>query len=129
MKNRLRTVGAIVAGVIAWAAAATAGKLVLRLFVDGYREAESGMAFNATMMVGRLAASLVASIASGVAARVVAGSPGLAPWVAGLVLLTAFIPLYVALWPRFPAPYHLFFLASLAAVPPLAARTISLTKR
>ena len=129
MKNRLRTVGATVTGVLAWAAAATAGNLVLRLFVDGYREADPGMAFSATMLVWRLAVSVVASIASGVTARLVAGSPGPAPWAAGLVLLTAFIPVHIALWPRFPVPYHLFFLASLAAVPPLAARTISLTKR
>ena len=46
MKGRLRTVVAAVAGVIAWPVVATVGNLVLRLVLDGYRDAEPGMAFS-----------------------------------------------------------------------------------
>jgi hypothetical protein len=125
MKGRLRTVAAAVAGVIAWPLVATVGNLVLRLVLDGYREAEPGMSFNSSMMVGRLAVGLVAAVATGVVARFAAGRNGPAPWAAGILLLAAFLPLHIGLWSRFPMAYHLFFLASLVAMPPLGARTIN----
>jgi hypothetical protein len=129
MKGRLRTIAAAVAGVIAWPVVATVGNLVLRLVLDGYREAEPGMAFSASMMVGRLAVGLVAAIASGVVARVVAGRSGAAPWTAGIVLLAAFLPVHIGLWSRFPVAYHLFFLVSLVTMPPLGARAITRIER
>lgn len=129
MKDRLRTVAAAVAGVIAWPVVATVGNLVLRLVLDGYREAEPGMVFTSGMMVGRLAVGLVAAIASGVVARVAARRSGPAPWAAGIVLLAAFLPLHIELWPRFPVAYHLFFLASLVVMAPLGARAISSIER
>jgi hypothetical protein len=125
MRGWLRTVGATVVGVIAWPLVATLGNLVLRMGIDGYREAEPGMEFSYSMMVGRLAVGLVAAIATGVVARVVAGRSGPAPWAAGIVLLAAFLPVHVGLWSRFPVIYHLFFLASLVAMPPLGARAIT----
>ncbi len=125
MKARLRTVAAAVAGVIAWPVVATVGNLVLRLVLDGYRDAEPGMEFTSAMMAGRLAVGLVAAVASGVVARVAAGRSGPAPWAAGIVLLVAFLPVHIGLWSRFPVPYHLLFLASLVAMPPLGAHTIT----
>ncbi len=129
MKGRLRTIAAAVAGVIAWPVVATVGNLVLRLVLDGYRDAEPGMAFTSAMMVGRLAVGLVAAVASGVVARVAAGRSGPAPWAAGIVLLAAFLPVHIELWWRFPVAYHLFFLASLVAMPPLGARAIARIER
>ena len=129
MKGRLRTVGAAIAGVIAWPVVATAGNLVLRLVLAGYRDAEPGMAFSASMMVGRLAVGLVAAFASGLVARVAAGKNGPAPWAAGIVLLAVFLPVHIALWSRFPAAYHLFFLSSLVAMPPLGAHAITRIER
>ncbi len=125
MKDRLRTIAAAVAGVIAWPVVATLGNLVLRAVLDGYREAEPGMAFSSSMMAGRLAVGLVAAIASGVVARLVAGRSGAAAWAAGIVLLAAFLPVHIGLWSRFPVVYHLFFLASLVTMPPLGSRAIS----
>jgi hypothetical protein len=58
---------------------ATVGNRILRSVLDGYRDAEPGMAFTFSMMVGRLAVGLVAAIASGVVARVAAGRSGPAP--------------------------------------------------
>lgn len=125
MKGRLRTVAAALAGVIAWPVVATVGNLLLRLVLDGYREAEPGMSFSSSMLVGRLAVGLVAAIATGVVARVAGGRSGPAPWAAGVVLLAAFLPLHIGLWSRFPVAYHLFFLASLVTMPPLGARLIN----
>ena len=92
MNDRLRAVVAAIAGVIAWPVVATVGNLVLRLVLDGYRDAEPAMAFNSSMMVGRLAVGLVAAFASGVVARVAARGNGPAPWAAGIVLLAVFLP-------------------------------------
>ncbi|GAC1670221.1 MAG: hypothetical protein NVS9B2_15940 [Steroidobacteraceae bacterium] len=101
------------------------GNLVLRLVLEGYHEAEPGMAFSSSMKVGRLAVGLVAAISTGVVARFAAGRSGPPPWAAGIVLLDAFLPLHIGLWSRFLVAYHLFFLASLVALPPLGASTIS----
>jgi hypothetical protein len=125
MRATLRPIAAAVAGVIAWPVVATVGNLLLRLVLNGYRDAEPEMAFSSSMMVGRLAVGLVAAIATGVVARSAAGKRGPAPWAAGIVLLAAFIPVHIGLWARFPMAYHLFFLTSLVAMPPLGARAIS----
>ena len=125
MTGRLRTIAAAVAGVIAWPVVATVGNLVLRWVLDGYRDAEPGMAFTSAMLVGRLVVGLVAAIASGVVARVAAGRSGPAPWAAGIVLLAAFLPVHIGLWSRFPVAYHRIFLASLLSMPPLGASTLS----
>jgi len=45
------------------------------------------------------------------------------------VLLAAFLPLHIGLRSRFPVAYHLFFLASLVAMPPLGARAITRIER
>lgn len=129
MNSHLRTGAAVVAGLIAWPVAASVGNLVLRQAFDGYRDAEPAMAFSITMLIGRLAVGLAASVASGVAARLVAGRPGPGPWIAGLMLFAAFVPVHLALWGRFPVAYHLFFLASLVAVPPLSARVVVSARR
>ena len=44
MRDRLRTVAATVAGVIAWPLVGTRCNLVLRRVLEGYREAEPAMA-------------------------------------------------------------------------------------
>ena len=47
------------------------------------------------------------------------------PWtvlfVAGLVLVAAFLPEHIAIWPRLPVWYHLFFLITLAPFVALGA--------
>lgn len=123
-KERLRAGAAVLAGLIAWTATATAGNLVLRVTIDGYRAAEPAMAFSVTMMIGRLALGVLASATSGGVARWAAGRSSIAPWGVAIVLITMFLPAHIALWSRFPLAYHLFFLASLVTVPPLAAAVI-----
>ncbi len=54
MRVRPRTIAAAVAGIIAWPLGATVGDLVLRVGLDGYREAASGMEFGPSMMGGRV---------------------------------------------------------------------------
>lgn len=122
MKGRFRTIAAVTAGLSVWVVMATLGDLVLRLVVDGYREAERALAFTPMMMIERLALGLLASVASGGLARLVSGPGSPAPWITGFVLLVFFVPVHIDLWGRFPLAYHLFFLASIATVPSLAAR-------
>lgn len=129
MNRHLRTGAAVVAGLIAWPVAASVGNLALRLALDGYRDAEPAMAFSTTMLIGRLGVGLAASVASGGVAHLAAGRPGPGPWIVGLVLFAAFVPVHLTLWGRFPVAYHLFFLASLVAVPPLSARVVASARR
>jgi hypothetical protein len=124
VKGGLRSSAAVAAALLAWPVAATAGNLLARALLAGYREAEPTMNFSGPMLAGRLAVGVLASIACGMTARFVAGRPGPAPWVAGLAMLVVFVPTHITLWPRFPVAYHLFFLSSLVVVPPLAARGI-----
>ncbi len=125
MRGGLRAAMATIAGVVAWPLVATLGNLFLRATLDGYRAAEPAMAFSTSMMIGRLAVGAFAAFATGVVARIAAGGSGPAPWVAGIVLLVAFLPVHIGLWTQFPIAYHLFFLASLLVMPRLGARTIS----
>lgn len=95
MTGRLRAIAAAVAGVIAWPVVATVGNLVLRVDLDGYREAEAGMAFSSSMMVGRPDVGLVAAIASGVVAQIAAGCvPPRAHW--AVVAISSDLPLVLS---------------------------------
>ena len=69
VKRGLRSIAAVMGGLLAWSGAATAGNLLLRALLVGYREAEPTTTFSGLMMVGRLALGVLASIACGLAAR------------------------------------------------------------
>ncbi len=118
----LRTTAGVAAGLLAWIITATVFNLLVRAAVPGYREAEPGMNFTFAMQVCRLLTSAAASIACGLVAASVARGSRIAPLLSGLLLLMLFIPVHVSLWARFPAWYHLTFLASLPLLPMLAAR-------
>jgi len=108
----LRLVGGAIAGVVAWFVIVTVLNLPLRYGWHDYAAVEKAMTFTLPMMVARLSISAISSVASGaVAARIEKGQ--WAPLIAGAILLLMFAPVHFSIWDKFPAWYHLTFLASL----------------
>jgi hypothetical protein len=111
----LRLVGGAIAGVFAWFVIVTVLNLPLRYGWHDYAAVEKAMTFTLPMMVARLSISGISSVASGaIAARVDKGK--WAPLIAGASLLLMFVPVHYSIWDKFPAWYHLTFLASLPLI-------------
>jgi hypothetical protein len=108
-----RTVGSIVAGVVAWVVIVTLLNFGLRALIPGYHAAEPTLVFTPAMKVGRLIEAALTSLAAGAIVRLIAPSSRWAPWIAGLILLALFLPEHVKLWSKFPIWYHLTFLVPL----------------
>jgi hypothetical protein len=109
-----RLVLALVAGIVAWTVVASLLNLGLRFALPGYAAAEPDKAFTLMMEVARLVMGALASLAGGAAAGWIDRPAGPSVWILAIVLLVAFIPMHVGLWPLFPVWYHLTFLVSLA---------------
>jgi len=118
----LRSILAVLVGVLAWAVVATVLNLGLRMTWADYAAAEPAMRFTQEMMFARLLLGVLASVAAGLAAATIARRIKWPAYVVSLVLLLVFIPVHHSLWARFPAWYHLFFLASLVVFTLLGAR-------
>ena len=114
-----RTVGSILAGLVAWVVIVTVLNFGLRALIPGYHAAEATLEFTSAMKAGRLLEAALTSLAAGAIVRLIAPSSRSAPWIVGLVLLALFVPEHVMLWSKFPVWYHLAFLLPLA--PLLAA--------
>lgn len=110
----IRSILAVVAGVVAWIAAATVFNVGLRLALPGYAEAEPTMAYTLPMLIGRLVIALATSVVAGLACGWVARDGGRAGWAFAVLMLLLFVPLHYKLWHAFPVWYHLFFLLTLA---------------
>jgi hypothetical protein len=108
-----RTVGSIVAGLVAWAVVVTLLNFGLRSAIPGYHAAEATLQFTLAMKIGRLSEAALTSLAAGWVAGFIAPSKKWAPWVVGLIILAVFLPEHVKLWTRFPLWYHLSFLVPL----------------
>jgi hypothetical protein len=108
----LRRIGGAVVGVGAWIVVVTLLNLVLRHSWHDYATVERAMTFSLPMMIARLSMSGVSSLVGGAVARWI-DKTGWAPLVSGVILLVLFLPAHYSLWDRFPAWYHLTFLASL----------------
>lgn len=109
-----RIVLAMVAGILAWIVVASLLNLALRFALPGYAAAEPEKSFTVAMQVARLVMGALASLAGGAAAGWIDRPAGPAVWILAVILLVAFIPMHVGLWPQFPVWYHLTFLLSLA---------------
>jgi len=118
----LRAILAALVGVLAWAVVATVLNLGLRVTWPDYAAAEPAMRFTQEMMFARLVVGVLASVAAGFLAAFIARRRKWPAYIVSLVLLLVFIPVHHGLWARFPAWYHLFFLASLVAFTLLGAR-------
>jgi hypothetical protein len=109
-----RTVGSIVAGLVAWAVIVTILNFGLRAALPGYHAAEATLQFTMAMKIGRLTEAALTSVAAGAVVGLIAPSKKWAPWAVGLIVLAMFLPVHVKLWNMFPAWYHLSFLVPLA---------------
>ena len=117
----LRTVGAIVAGLVAWGVIVTLLNFGLRAAIPGYHAAEATLQFTMAMKIGRLTEAALSSIAAGVVVGWIAPAIKWAPWLVGLIILAMFLPVHVSLWDKFPVWYHLAFLLPLAPLVALGA--------
>ena len=116
-----RTIGGIVAGIVAWVLLVTVLNWGLRAWLPGYAQVEHAMTFTLTMMVARLAIAAITSLAAGALVRAIAPASRFAPWIAGLVLVAMFVPEHIHIWQKFPIWYHLTFLVTLAPLFALGA--------
>lgn len=117
----IRSVAAIVGGLVAWFVIGTLGNFVLRAAVPGYAEVEVAMAFTLTMLCARLALGIIASIGAGFVAAWISPRPRRDVIVLAALLLVLFLPVHFSLWQRFPVWYHSAFLLSLILAPTLGA--------
>jgi O-antigen ligase len=108
-----KIVFSLVAGLVTWIVVASIGNRLLRASIAGYTDVEATMAFTQPMLLARLALGAVSSLLAGYVAAWVSGSRNVGAKALAVGLLVLFVPLHVALWAKFPAWYHLVFLASL----------------
>ena len=116
-----RTIGAIVAGIVAWAVVVTVLNIGLRLWLPGYVQVEHTLVFTLSMKIARLSIAAVTSLVAGAVTRAVAPSNRLAPWIVGLAILLPFLWAHIHIWSKFPAWYHLTFLLPLVPLVALGA--------
>lgn len=109
-----RAVTAFIVGLLAWGVVVSLIDRLLRLSLAGYAAAEPKLAFTLGMMTARLAIAAATSLIAGAVVGAIAPASKRTPWVLGLVILAAFIPVHVSLWHAFPVWYHLTFLVTLA---------------
>jgi hypothetical protein len=108
-----RSIAGVAAGVVAWLLVATAGNLVLRLTWPAYAAVEKAMTFTLAMLSARLVLGAVSSLCAGFAVAWITRRNAIAAWCLVALLLAIFIPVHYALWHKFPAWYHVLFIASL----------------
>ena len=108
-----KTVGAVIAAVVAWFFVATVLNLALRAWWPHYHEAEIAFNFTFAMKLARLVLGAASSLGAGfLAARIDRGRMR-AVTLTGIALLCLFIPGHYLIWDKFPVWYHLTFLVSL----------------
>lgn len=117
----MRVFGAIAAGLATWIVVATLLNLALRHTWPAYAAVEQAMSFSGAMMAARLLIGVVSSLFAGLVGAWLSRGKPLAAWSLVVVLLAIFVPVHYQLWPRFPAWYHVVFLASLVVFTPLGA--------
>jgi hypothetical protein len=117
----MRSIGAFMAGLVAWILAASVLDRVLRMGLAGYAAAEPTMSFTLGMMAARLAIGALTSVIAGAVVASIARSGTLLAGGLGTLILVAFIPSHVKLWSTFPIWYHLTFLVTLVPLVVLGA--------
>ena len=109
----MKTIAAVLAGLIAWILVATAINLLLRAVWPHYHEAETAFNFTLGMMIARLILGALSSVCSGFVVAWITKVNGAAAKITAVALLVLFIPNHYLLWDKFPVWYHLTFLISL----------------
>jgi hypothetical protein len=117
----MRTIGAVAAGLVVWIVVATIGNLALRFSWPAYAAVEKAMAFTLGMLVARLILGALASLGAGFTVAWLGRRKPIAAWSLVILLLAIFIPVHYTLWQRFPAWYHVVFIAGLVVFTLLGA--------
>ena len=117
----IRSILAVLGGVVTWMVVATVANLLVRALLPGYAAAEPTMSFTLAMMVARLGVGVVSSLAAGFACAAVARGNMVAVYSCAALLVLCFLPVHYSLWHRFPVWYHVFFLFTLAPLVLLGA--------
>lgn len=117
-----RTIGAIAAGIMAWAVVVTITNFGLRLWLPGYVQVEHAMLFTLPMKIARLSMAAVTSLAAGAVTRAIAPASRWAPWMVGLLIFLPFLWAHAHIWSKFPIWYHLTFLLSLVPLVVIGAQ-------
>ena len=118
----MRAAGAVLGGLVAWIVAATLLNLGLRLGWPAYAAVEKAMTFTLAMQLARLVIGALASLAAGFTVAWISRRKPIATWILVALLLALFIPIHYQLWERFPAWYHVVFIASLPLFTLLGAK-------
>lgn len=113
----MRSAGAVLGGLVAWAVVATLLNLALRLSWPAYAAVEKQANFTVLMLVARLIIGALASFAAGFTASWISRRKSIATWILVVMLLCVFVPFHYLIWTRFPAWYHLAFFVSLVVFP------------
>lgn len=116
-----RSIGSVLAGLVAWALVVTLLNFGLRAAIPGYHAAEATLQFTMTMKIARLIEAALTSLAAGAIVAVVSPSTRWAPWAVGLIVLGLFLPVHVNLWHKFAPWYHLSFLVPIVPLVVLGA--------
>jgi hypothetical protein len=119
-----RTIGAVLAGLVTWAAVVTILNFGLRAAIPGYHAVEATLQFTMAMKIGRLTEAALASIAAGAVVASIEPARKWAPWAVGLIILALFLPFHIQIWSKLPAWYHLAFLVPLAPLVALGAALV-----
>jgi len=105
-----RSILACLAGLLTWIVVVTVINRVLRLSLPNYTAAEHALQFTLSMKWARLLMAIVTSLAAGAVTGWISPSSRWAPLIVGSVVLAMFVPVYIAIWSKFPEWYHLAFL-------------------
>jgi len=117
----MKTIAAVIAGLIAWILVATAVNLLLRALWPHYHEAEIAFNFTLGMMIARLILGALSSICGGFLVAWITKANSAAVNITGVALLVLFIPTHSQVWHTFPLWYPLTFLVSLFPLTMLGA--------
>jgi hypothetical protein len=119
-----RSIGSVVAGLVAWGVIVTLLNFGLRAALPGYHAAEASLQFTMAMKAGRLSEAALTSLTAGAVVGWIAPASKWAPWVTGAIILAMFLPVHVSLWSKFPVWYHLAFLVPLVPLVVLGAALV-----
>ena len=117
----LKTVGAVIAALVAWFLVATVLNLALRAWWPHYHEAETAFNFTIAMKLARLVLGAISTLSAGFVAAWIGKSRMASATLTGIALLCLFIPGHYRIWDKFPVWYHLTFLVSLLPLTLLGA--------
>jgi hypothetical protein len=110
----IRSILAVLAGIVAWFVVATVLNFLIRALLPGYAAAEPTMTFTLAMMSARLAAGIVSSVVAGFVCSTASRGNIAVLYMTAALLVLLFLPVHFKLWPKFPLWYHGFFLITLA---------------